>query len=278
MEQVVHTQVDRKPVSEVKLAANRRNAKRSTGPKTVDGKNKVRLNALKHGLLSRDITVCGEKDTEYRALLSELERDWRPEGMTELLFVKAIADCQWRLLRAHRCENGEILSFRYGESDDERAWRTLIRKRVDFLDSLREELNAADSITDRTIDGMRTLFNSKAKRAFLEPFLAHCRSSEKSGPNQELRYVVSPEQKKRFLEGIEEERSELLRDEASSHECEMRRLEAATSLPLPVHLDSILRYEAAIDRRMHRALEALTRLQQRRRNQLGSLPSPAVIQ
>ncbi len=39
-----------KVISERKLAANRRNARASTGPKTQRGKRLARLNALKHGV------------------------------------------------------------------------------------------------------------------------------------------------------------------------------------------------------------------------------------
>ena len=40
--------------SQRKIEANRRNAQKSTGPKTEEGKNKVRFNALQHGLCRRD--------------------------------------------------------------------------------------------------------------------------------------------------------------------------------------------------------------------------------
>ena len=46
--------------SEKKAEANRRNALKSTGPKTPEGKDAVRLNALKHGLLSQR-SSCREK-------------------------------------------------------------------------------------------------------------------------------------------------------------------------------------------------------------------------
>ena len=42
-----------------KAAANRQNALKSTGPKTSDGKAGVRLNALRHGLLSEEILLPG---------------------------------------------------------------------------------------------------------------------------------------------------------------------------------------------------------------------------
>ena len=43
--------------SATKAAANRQNALKSTGPKTPDGKAAVRLNALRHGLLSEEIVL-----------------------------------------------------------------------------------------------------------------------------------------------------------------------------------------------------------------------------
>ncbi len=49
------------PASEARIAANRRNAERSTGPKTVEGKEQSRRNALKHGLAGAGV-VLPEKD------------------------------------------------------------------------------------------------------------------------------------------------------------------------------------------------------------------------
>ena len=46
--------------SEKQAEANRRNALNSTGPKTPEGKAAVSHNALRHGLLSRDILLPGE--------------------------------------------------------------------------------------------------------------------------------------------------------------------------------------------------------------------------
>ena len=54
--------------SEKKAEANRRNALKSTGPKTPEGKDAVRLNALKHGLLSEEILLPGEDEEALREL------------------------------------------------------------------------------------------------------------------------------------------------------------------------------------------------------------------
>ncbi len=48
--------------SEKQIRANRRNALKSTGPKTPEGKATVRLNARTHGLRSQEILFPGEDE------------------------------------------------------------------------------------------------------------------------------------------------------------------------------------------------------------------------
>ncbi len=52
--------------SDKKAEANRRNALKSTGPRTPEGRNAVRLNALRHGLLSREVLLPGEDGEALR--------------------------------------------------------------------------------------------------------------------------------------------------------------------------------------------------------------------
>ena len=54
--------------SEKQAEANRCNALNSTGPKTPEGKAAVSHNALRHGLLSRDILLPGEDEATLREL------------------------------------------------------------------------------------------------------------------------------------------------------------------------------------------------------------------
>jgi len=102
-----------------KIAANRRNARRSTGPRTPAGKNKVKWNALRHGLLSRELLFPGgesrRRRQEYALLLAGLRRDLAPRGRLEEMLVESIAVCYWRLGRALRCEGGEIRKAREQE-------------------------------------------------------------------------------------------------------------------------------------------------------------------
>src|SRR5208283_747506 len=91
------------------IEANRRNALRSTGPTTPEGKQASRLNALKHGLRAKDVIIPGQEEpAEFEAILRELFEDWEPEGHTETDLVEQIGLAEWRLRRVHRAELGEI--------------------------------------------------------------------------------------------------------------------------------------------------------------------------
>ena len=99
-------------VSLRKKEVNRRNALRSTGPRTPEGKRVARWNALKHGLLAREIVVPmgpgQENAEEFRFLLEQLHRDLRPTGALEEILVEKIAVCYWRLRRLLHAETGEV--------------------------------------------------------------------------------------------------------------------------------------------------------------------------
>jgi hypothetical protein len=77
-------------VSQRKIEANRRNALRSTGPKTDRGKSIVSRNALKHGLLSARIVneELGEEKKDVQSLHEELIEDYQPIGRMEQFLVE----------------------------------------------------------------------------------------------------------------------------------------------------------------------------------------------
>ena len=55
------------------IEANRRNSRRSTGPKTRTGKAGSKMNAMKHGLLAADLVVRDEDPVEFTRVLENLE-------------------------------------------------------------------------------------------------------------------------------------------------------------------------------------------------------------
>ena len=104
-----------KIVSDNKVRANRENAKMSTGPRTVSGKDKVSGNALTHGLTAEKHVIIGESIEEFNALKKSMFQVYKPKGVCEEeIFIKLI-ELLWRLRRVGLIETGiygnEILEY-----------------------------------------------------------------------------------------------------------------------------------------------------------------------
>lgn len=98
-----------------KAEANQQNALKSTGPKTLEGKAAVRLNAVKHGLHSEQILLPDEDEDALRELSERLLAELQPEGELENLLVDRITAATWRLRRLGRVEAGIFAFELYAE-------------------------------------------------------------------------------------------------------------------------------------------------------------------
>src|SRR4028118_2345060 len=101
--------------SDKQIQANRRNAQRSTGPKTPEGKDAVRLNATKHGLRSQEVLLPGDDGEALKELDENLRAELQPVGELENLLVDGIVAAHWRLSRLRRVEAGIFAWELYGE-------------------------------------------------------------------------------------------------------------------------------------------------------------------
>jgi hypothetical protein len=81
------------------VAANQKNALRSTGPRTAEGKAISSRNALQHGLTAQSMMLAGEDPLEFEALRQNLIREEQPNGEIQLFLVDSIAMLIWRLRR-----------------------------------------------------------------------------------------------------------------------------------------------------------------------------------
>ena len=101
----------KKPVSEKQLAANRRNAQKSTGPVTPAGKARSAQNSRKHGFTATSFAVIRLEDAqELEDLLADLVAFYEPVNSQEHFAVERIALAQQSMLRAARLEAGLFTS------------------------------------------------------------------------------------------------------------------------------------------------------------------------
>jgi hypothetical protein len=82
-----------------RIEANRRNALRSTGPKTEDGKRQSRRNALRHGLSAETVIDGLEDSGDYRAFEAAVIADYDARTAVERELVLRLASLLWRLRR-----------------------------------------------------------------------------------------------------------------------------------------------------------------------------------
>ena len=84
---------------------NRRNALKSTGPRTPRGKATASLNALRHGFRSRDALLPGENSRDFFDLLHRLCAEFSPATATQEILLDQMAVAYWKLARLQRIEN-----------------------------------------------------------------------------------------------------------------------------------------------------------------------------
>lgn len=120
-----------------RVQANRLNSLSSTGPKTEEGKAVVKLNALKHGLLAKELIIRNgdgkEDESEFATVLQHLCDELSPEGTVEEMLVERIAACYWRLRRAARFEVGVLREELDRAISDYRPTTTWKEKKVDLF-------------------------------------------------------------------------------------------------------------------------------------------------
>jgi hypothetical protein len=102
---------DSKPISEKRLAANRENAKRSSGPRTPEGKARSSRNAVKHGFRASSFAVVRLEDLdEVEKLKADAVACYRPVNSQELVAVERIAMAQQQIFRGARLDAGMFTS------------------------------------------------------------------------------------------------------------------------------------------------------------------------
>jgi hypothetical protein len=96
------------PTSERRLAANRANAQKSTGPKTTEGKANSSLNAVKTALTGQTVLLPSDDVKAYEEHVECYRRELDPQTPLQEEIVQTLADLQWRLQRIPALQSGYL--------------------------------------------------------------------------------------------------------------------------------------------------------------------------
>lgn len=290
----------RKTMSLKQLTANRLNAGKSTGPKTVNGKAVAKMNALKHGILSREVVVRGlhikESRRDFAALHRRFFDELAPVGPVEEMLVDQIVTAHWRLRRALTAESGEIaLSVDGGQWNrktnslksatllwefDESLFLTMRDSAFGnrFVENqLRRVIASVETEGDLTEAAIQEVM-FRGKPYWLTEQLEKLR--QKAQPNPEgLDETALREKRKASI--LAHLRCELNLAEWQKDRCEERERkeeesrQAAAALPSLDTLEKIMRYETKLERQLYRAMAQLERLQRIRQGE--AVPPPVSV-
>ena len=290
-------------VSERKLKANRENAKKSTGPRTSQGKAYSRRNALKHGLFIRDTEeFFAEGDpldfkTYYKRLLVELQ----PIGPCEETEVEHIAICWIRLQRLWRYENAEIESGTMSvDSDldkgcyDPLAKLSFRRTRMSLLQTAEREAEANGHVSSELME--RIFYEDGSLRFSWPIFEAEAEQTaqkkrhdiairiaeERQLPLGEAKALLvrdpkSLPERERFV-AVETVRSAIKHFASEWWDLSRRELQndyRRQLIPDSNSVDKIIRYANTFERHLSRSYDRLERLQRRRRGE--HVPAPVSV-
>jgi hypothetical protein len=166
-----------RPISEKKLAANRANAQRSTGPKTTGGKVKSSRNSYKHGLCSQHLFRPGPQGAAdqkaYEKLAACIRNHYKPErGIEELLVDKIVAGMvRYARIGGHEQQAlGEDLPFKNNDIDNilrysisnERQLMRCIRE-LERIQAAREDASGHSEEFEAGAEAPRGRFPSQVK-------------------------------------------------------------------------------------------------------------------
>jgi hypothetical protein len=181
-------------VSSRKVEANRRNARRSTGPKTTSGKKRVSRNAIKHGFYSKWLLVedlAGkESQREYADFHADIFKHYQPVGWLEERWVEMIAVWSWRLRRVIRHESGQIAQALAEHRYDLQQSRAAdAQEEPEFIPSSSPEM---DALTDHLLLPTEGIENRLRHEALINRQLNHAltelerqQERRKGGPQSE---------------------------------------------------------------------------------------------
>jgi hypothetical protein len=93
-----------KPATPAQIAANRENAKLSTGPSSPEGKAAVAQNRRSHGLTGCFTVLAWENGADFESLINTIRAEYQPQTPTEHRLVHSLIQHYWLTQRAIRLQ------------------------------------------------------------------------------------------------------------------------------------------------------------------------------
>jgi hypothetical protein len=296
-------------ISQKQMEANKKNAQKG-GVKTKEGKAIVKFNALKHGLLSKEVVVTigegAEDPEEFNALLEDLKTQLAPEGTLEEMLVEKVAVAYWRLRRAYRYEVGLIRQELDTATDDfynEISWdKQKINKPDEEIDhKIKQQKEGIEywkkdrrDLCKMHKDGkpLEEIYDWEENWSLLYDKVSEIVPDESLDDDErwtmQLREFLINKASwndDRIWQGLIEICDEKIKEcteeinglnrQRKKNKLKLQVIKKLGSIPTKDELDRLLRYEGAIERQLYKAMNQLERLQRMRVG--DNVPAPVEV-
>jgi hypothetical protein len=135
------------------IEANRRNARKSTGPVTAGGKRRSRCNAVRHGLTAETVIGALEDAGDYQSFEAAIAADYDAQSAVERELVLRLASLLWRLRRATTIETG-LFNMQADQLYEFRQVHKIHPDPQKIVCAMFARVNALEADPDRTSDGI----------------------------------------------------------------------------------------------------------------------------
>ena len=178
--------------SPAQILANRENAKRSSGPKTQEGKQSASRNSVRHGLTGTQIIMPGEAAAAYEQLRQGLHDAHQPADEAELILVDQIAANAWRLMRAQRVETAFLAKLAEGSNDPDVAIATAFLEKPKEVSRMHRYVAAAQNAYYRAMSQLVKLQKERIARQELLPDIGFVSCGSLREPEQPAAEYATP--------------------------------------------------------------------------------------
>jgi hypothetical protein len=279
-------------------------AHKSGGPRTPEGIEVSKHNALRHGIFSEVTVLRGESSDEYESLLEGLTEALQPENELEKLLVEKLAMLSWRYRRLLQAEGAEIQQGSEFLEWDQRVQRMheaeMAKRRIPresgsyiqrpclipdiqnpeileyclkLLLELQNGIRSHGFSEKRDYSILAIIYggNVDLRGTLINRYSVWLNTSRVPEEERQRQGYATPERcKDQMLSEIDAEIGRLrdYREEQASRELERAKFEILRrKIPESEKLDRLLRYETSLERAFDRALNQLERMQRLRRGQ-----------
>jgi hypothetical protein len=150
--------------TQTQIEANRRNAQKSTGPRSAEGKAASRLNALKCGIDAQAHVIPGEDPDALEELALEYHQRFKPGTPEQRMMVDAMINSEW-LLRRFRKVEAELWTFRLRKSykpDRKNPLGDIYGRSVEIFGRLQRRIDSIERTYRRSLAELRRLQSEPA--------------------------------------------------------------------------------------------------------------------